>query len=339
VAEALGPLAARMGEALVAAGVRRAALVPWAAAPGVEPVAAYLADKLGARLHAGAGVELVERAELGAILDELALAQTGALDPATTHQAGAVLGVDAILIGTSTLLADSIDVVVRAVRVDRGTVIAVAEASIDRAVLDIEVGTDVRPEAAPPIALAVQVLSEHASGDAAEITIVAEGATLRSGDGLKVAFETNRRAHVYVLLLDSSGKASLLFPGAATGADPEVEGGERVEIPSGDQWFFLDDRVGTETLYVMASLAPLGQIAELLSTLEAMAASPAQDEKVAAFLKGGLAEPPPVTRGIGGVKSGPSTRVKASNGALVERSQELLAGTGALVRAISFEHR
>ncbi len=191
-------------------------------------------------------------------------------------------------------------------------------------------------------------------GERYQEVVLRDGGMLRSGAGLKIVFQTSREAHVYALLLDSAGKASVIFPGDDFELANRVKAGKQVELPPGDLWFFLDDQPGTETIYVLASLKPMPQIAALATRLEAMGAGRddrVADREVAEFVSRGAVKRRKkkkkkkrpiliagVVRGIGGVKKGSVTRVKLSDGSEVKQAQEMLTGEGAVVRALSFRH-
>lgn len=66
---------------------------------------------------------------------------------------------------------------------------------------------------------------------------------LRSGERFRVQFAPEKDGYAYVLLWDSSGKIVKLFSG-------QVVGKQKYIIPGRD-WFYLDDKTGTESIYVL----------------------------------------------------------------------------------------
>lgn len=102
-----------------------------------------------------------------------------------------------------------------------------------------------------PITLTFQMFAEEGSNRRA----FSAGQTLRSGDRLSLAIAVDRPAFVYVLQFFPDGSATVLFPRGAE--DNRITGTTRVP-PSGA--FELDDVVGEETLYVVASTRPLAQV-------------------------------------------------------------------------------
>ncbi len=187
---------------------------------------------------------------------------------------------------------------------------------------------------------------------------------LESGDGVKIFFEPNRDAHVYVLMLDSAGKAQVLFP--APGDDARVAGGTMQQLPPGQKdWFFLDQSTGRETLYVLARLEPLTDLAPLLATLEAFGPGREDalaDQAVVEWVRDPVKRkkrcgkkkkskdcrkrPPPkpmliagVVRGIKVVGKTKPIQVPLTGRPPAPMQAQATEDRGAVVRAVSFIHR
>jgi hypothetical protein len=79
------------------------------------------------------------------------------------------------------------------------------------------------------------------------------GMTLRSGDLLDLTVETSDAAHLYVLYCGASGNLTS-YPSAGAAASQR---GVRMVLPGPGKQFRLDDRTGSEVLYVVASRSPL----------------------------------------------------------------------------------
>jgi hypothetical protein len=102
-------------------------------------------------------------------------------------------------------------------------------------------------------------------------TILAEGDILFSKDYCRIHFELNRDAYAYVLYYDSSGELHQLFP------DPEAKTVEALKantpytVPAADdQWFQLDDNRGTETVFMLASPAPLSNLKDIYPSIQGL---------------------------------------------------------------------
>jgi hypothetical protein len=94
------------------------------------------------------------------------------------------------------------------------------------------------------------------------VPIIADTA-LQTGDKLKFMLELHKTCFVYLIYQSSQGDMSLLFPYqlSQSGSDNELQ--KMYYIPRDDSWFELDDRSGTETLYLIASVSRLNDLEEL----------------------------------------------------------------------------
>ncbi len=186
-----------------------------------------------------------------------------------------------------------------------------------------------------PLSLTVNMIGQRkdADGSYSEV-IVKEGSVLRSGDHFQVQIETNRPTHIYVLIFDSHGRASQLFPDPKIETPGFVEGGRKIAVPDKDLWYWLDERSGTETIYVLASEEPMADIRGLLSKMAK--AGDAERKRLSGEIKQQIQI---VERGVGGMAKGKTVSYPMSDGRHIQKVTEVVAGSGAVVRAISFEHR
>lgn len=189
--------------------------------------------------------------------------------------------------------------------------------------------------ASAPLTLAMNIIGQRKEPDGrfSEV-IVREGSVLQSRDHFQVHLETSRPAYVYVLLFDSDGRASQLFPDPKIEQPGFVEAGRRIPIPNSDLWFWLDERPGTETVYVLASEEPLADIRDLLAKMNK--AGETERKRVSGRIKERIEI---VERGVGGVAKGKTESYPLSDVRHIHKITEVVVRSGALVRAISFEHR
>jgi hypothetical protein len=198
----------------------------------------------------------------------------------------------------------------------------------------------------------------------AEEVIVKDGAVLLSHDNLKVCFRSNADCHVYVILLDSRGRTSQLFPHPHISLANRVQGGRTYEIPPGDDWFWLDEETGTETLYLLASYDPMVGLGEILDEMERAGSSPKSgltgelEREVEVLTRGserhrrsrrpihitgvsGLSEKLQITtRGMQKRTLSPETRhFRLSDGTTIRKVTEVVKGYASCVKVIRFEHR
>lgn len=89
---------------------------------------------------------------------------------------------------------------------------------------------------------------------------IKKGAPLKSGDEFKIAFELDKDSFVYVLSKDSSGTVRELFSG-------KLNAKETFSIPKED-WYKLDENVGRETIYVIASEKPIEDMDNSITKLQ-----------------------------------------------------------------------
>jgi hypothetical protein len=75
---------------------------------------------------------------------------------------------------------------------------------------------------------------------------VEPGGNIMSGDYFRFQVTIDNDAIVYALFQDSAGAIQAMEVGF-------VAGGTELSLPDGDNWFHLDDNVGTEKLYLVAS--------------------------------------------------------------------------------------
>ncbi|MCL4510253.1 MAG: CsgG/HfaB family protein [Bacteroidetes bacterium] len=90
----------------------------------------YLAEELVTRLFQTGKFKVIERQLLNKVVHEQKLSLTGLVDPNTAKQLGRILGVDAIVSGTITDLAQSLKVNARLISTETGEIFAVASVEI-----------------------------------------------------------------------------------------------------------------------------------------------------------------------------------------------------------------
>ena len=192
-----------------------------------------------------------------------------------------------------------------------------------------------QPVVAAPLTLSMNIIGQRKEADGSYTEVlVSEGSVLRSYDNFQVHLETNRPAYVYILLYDSQGRASQLFPDPKIDQRGFLEQGRRVVVPARDLWFWLDEHTGTETIYVLTSEKPMSDIQGLLAKMEAV--DDAGKKRVAQEIKQRIAT---VQRGVGGITKGQAVTYTLSDGKKIQKVTEVVTGTESVVRAVSFLHR
>lgn len=191
------------------------------------------------------------------------------------------------------------------------------------------------PAVAAPLSLSMNIIGQRKEADGTYTEVlVSEGSIIRSHDNFQVHLETNRSSYIYILLYDSQGRASQLFPDSKINQPGFAEPGKKYVIPDKDLWFWLDENTGTETVYVLASEKPMEDIQELLKKMEK--ANEGEQKRLSQEIQQRIAV---MQRGAGGITKGQVVTYHLSDGKKIQKVTEVVSGTGAMVRAISFHHR
>ena len=101
--------------------------------------------------------------------------------------------------------------------------------------------------------------------------IIKEGDTLYSNDYCRINFELDQDAYAYVLFYDSRGTLHQLYPDPAIEIPQKVKANTEYTIPAGENnWFQLDDHMGTETVFVLASHKPISDLEETFNSMQGL---------------------------------------------------------------------
>jgi hypothetical protein len=108
-----------------------------------------------------------------------------------------------------------------------------------------------RADAAEPrvkIWLTVDAKSERG------LTRLLAGDRLKSGDQFQMRVRADRAAYLYVVQFFPDGTSQVLFPAEG---EVSIAADEEMRLPPEGYWFKLDDTVGRENIYVIASERPI----------------------------------------------------------------------------------
>lgn len=105
----------------------------------------------------------------------------------------------------------------------------------------------VQREAADVVSVTVQAV-----GTNSDLHALLPGSTLRSGDRFALAVTSSRPVFVYVGQRPAVGPVELIYPPADRQV-PSADNRRTLQLPSQGQWFQLDEKVGDEVLYVLAT--------------------------------------------------------------------------------------
>ncbi|HUT57524.1 MAG TPA: FlgO family outer membrane protein, partial [Phycisphaerae bacterium] len=252
---------------------------------GVRRIGWMAAEMVQTKIAALPGVKVAERSRLEDIMREKEAWLADFFedrDPAKRAEAAKILKADFLVLGTLFPAGNELRFNVRLVESASGVVKAASSFSIPRTA-DIEElfwyvqppkKRPERPFEVPPIELSYAVFAQKKMPDGSprEFT-VKDGSVLHSGDQFQVQFTPVSDCWVYIFLFGSTGKCETLFPYKGVKLGNFVRGGATYTIPdpdaaSGSRWFYLDNNPGTETLYIVASYAPMNDIAKVLAEMQ-----------------------------------------------------------------------
>ncbi len=164
-----------------------------------------------------------------------------------------------------------------------------------------------------------------------KVTLLEADGVLTGDDHYGIFFEPESDAWVYILQRDSTKKIDVLFPNPVHSDQTNpVPGGTQVWLPNDiNTWFKLDENVGPESFFVVASR-------EQDKDLEAIIARPDRVEVL-----GGLESLLRIKdRGVGGSEKLDEEPRILSDGSTIQLEQHLLHADGDdFVYALTFEHR
>jgi len=90
--------------------------------------------------------------------------------------------------------------------------------------------------------------------------------TLKTGDQLKMLVELQNECFLYVIHHGAKGEVSLIFPYNLQQFTTDYRTQKRYDIPPGNAWFILDQHIGREAFYLMASAQRLTRLEKLLDS-------------------------------------------------------------------------
>ncbi|MCX5669711.1 MAG: DUF4384 domain-containing protein [Planctomycetota bacterium] len=216
------------------------------------------------------GVKLVDRGHLNGILSEIDLS-LAVSEKSKPLGADKLQGAEVLVVGRLLQANREIILSCKAINVSTGqSIVSTRPVTVDAGELGQLVWYVRRPEARqvggdfPPLALRYEFVVSTGSVE----TGLPDGGTVTSGQRFKLRVQPNSDCSLYVLLYDSQGRATVLFPHQKIALASEVRGGVSYEIPEGTKWYWFDDRPGTETFYVVTSYTPLNDLGQLLAKMQ-----------------------------------------------------------------------
>lgn len=87
---------------------------------------------------------------------------------------------------------------------------------------------------------------------------------LKTGDQFKMLVELEKKCFVYLIYHSTQGGVYMLFPYHLQQFATDYSTAKKYYMPQGDRWFELDENVGRETFYLLASSQRLIELETLL---------------------------------------------------------------------------
>jgi hypothetical protein len=121
-------------------------------------------------------------------------------------------------------------------------------------------------DADAPLDVQFLVYGETVQGEKGDF-LLQDGATLHSGDNVRVYLKANHDVYVCLFLLDSLRQVCLLYPDGGLGV-ARMAKEKPVYLPSRGTYYTLDNNPGPESLLLLVSQKPLENLSEIVSRLQ-----------------------------------------------------------------------
>jgi hypothetical protein len=131
---------------------------------------------------------------------------------------------------------------------------------------------DVSESSQQPINIDIKYLY-HLNKGKGEVNTLTEGSFLYSGDAYKIIFTPSEKAYVYIFQKDSSQNIYQLFPmksfkGVTVNNFNPVLPDKTYYIPAPNKLFFLDNQIGEEMIYFIATRKPQTNLEQQFQQIE-----------------------------------------------------------------------
>ena len=100
------------------------------------------------------------------------------------------------------------------------------------------------------------------------LVAITRDTTLKTGDQLKLLVELQKKCFVYLIYHSGQNEILMLFPYELKQFAKDYKTSKKYFIPQGSKWFELDENVGIETFYLLASATRLNELEALFKKNE-----------------------------------------------------------------------
>jgi len=121
----------------------------------------------------------------------------------------------------------------------------------------------------PPFALYWTAYGQRPEGGRIRDVEIGDTAQLMPGDRFRIQFSPSAGGYAYVIVRNSRGELTVLFPAATMRGASGVRPGTIYDAPAAPGWFTVDPSAGIEAIYIVAGYDPLENLEELVEDGEA----------------------------------------------------------------------
>ena len=93
-------------------------------------------------------------------------------------------------------------------------------------------------------------------------------AALKAGDKIKILVKLQKKCFVYLIYYSAENEIHMLFPYEGKQYGTDFKTSKKYYIPQGEMWFELDENVGREVFYLLASAKRLNHLEALVDKYE-----------------------------------------------------------------------
>lgn len=233
-------------------------------------------------------------------------------------------GLDYMVSGTYALAGDEITITASVIETKTGIVLAYANATFraGKALAALVEPPKAAEKVLPPLSVETALVYLGTDG---KLRPVREGTALTAQDNYALYLTPGQDCHVYVYQADSAGNVVRLFPNPdfGTGANPLLAR-RAYWLPNDKDYFFLDEKKGKETIYVVAARKARPELEALVT-----ARREGFEEKVGALK----------LMGAGGRREIRVAKTPPLKGASADLLTRGLAADGDFLYTVSFAHQ
>ncbi|MBN2590037.1 MAG: DUF4384 domain-containing protein [Sedimentisphaerales bacterium] len=214
---------------------------------------------------------------------------------------------------------------------------------------EIQQNPELKPDIieVPPLELTYSIMGMHNNKGNWDSVVINNDSELNSGDCFKINFQTNEDCYFYVLLYGSGGISQSLFPHEEISIDNRVKRDKLYTLPDKENWYYLDNVIGIETIYFVACYEPMKDIAGIMAKMEQAETdnklnySREIQKEISSIQTRGLNSDEYVInqfRGVSNIAPKPEWNLKYYE-QNIQAVTDVVKGAGSVVKIVSFKHQ